>query len=65
MVEQSVTYKQLHVLEDHLIEINGLIRALQKVLPDGDAHVCIANALEDGSEHFQEQFYLHWDSITR
>jgi hypothetical protein len=56
-------HEQLHEIESTLIQIYGLMEALQIVLPDGDAHTCVANALEDRLRCLQQQFYQHWDTI--
>lgn len=58
------THQQLHELESQLIEIYGLMEALQVLLPDGAKHTCVANALEDRLRRLQQQFYMLWDSVV-
>lgn len=57
----SSVHKQLHKLEKELIQINGLMEALQITLPDGNAHSCVANELEERLQHFQRYFYDFWE----
>lgn len=56
-------HKQLHAFEDEIIQINGLIHALQQILPDG-THTCVADALEERLERLQKYFYEHWETLT-
>ena len=56
-------HKHLHELEEELIQINGLMKALQILLPDGAAHTCVANALEERLKCLEQKFYEHWQSI--
>lgn len=53
----SQDYKHLHELEDQLIQIMGLMEALQILLPDGSAHSCVANSLEEKLLEFKQSFY--------
>jgi len=53
---------QLHALEDELIQINGLMSALQHILPDGK-HTCVADSIEQRLEDFQKHFYEHWETL--
>ncbi|WP_339608494.1 hypothetical protein [uncultured Roseivirga sp.] len=55
---------QLHAIEDDLMQINGLMAALQKIQPDDGASTCVVNAIEDRLEHFQTKFYDHWKHLT-
>lgn len=52
-----LNYKQFHELEDELIQIIGLMKALQILLPDGSTHTCVANALAARLDNFQKLFY--------
>ncbi len=58
----SPDYKQLQKLEDELIKMDGLMKALQKLLPDGSAHTSVANELENSIARFQSCFYQYWES---
>ncbi|CAM1360861.1 hypothetical protein TPENAI_20081 [Tenacibaculum litopenaei] len=60
----STIYKKLHVLEKELIQINGLMLALQKLLPDGNVHTCVANELEERLGRFNKQFYEFWEMVS-
>lgn len=60
----SRVHKQLHALEDEVIQIGGLIKALQQILPEGSEHTCVTNAIEVRFECLQEQFYEHWESLV-
>ncbi len=53
-------YKQLHELEEQLIQIVGLMKALQILLPDGDSHTCVANKFEESILDFEKYFYKFW-----
>lgn len=57
------THQSLHELERRLIEINGLMQALQQVLPDGAAHACVANALTEKIKRLEQGFYEHWNDL--
>ena len=57
-------HTQIHAIEDELIQLNGLVKALQQILPDGNAHICVTNALEDRLECLQKHFYEHWKTLT-
>jgi hypothetical protein len=56
----SHNYKHLHELEDQLIQIMGLMKALQILLPDGKAHTCVADELENRLREFEKKFYEGW-----
>jgi hypothetical protein len=60
----SSVHKQLHKLEKELIQINGLMEALQKILPDGSSHNCVANELEERLQHFERYFYEFWKVLS-
>jgi hypothetical protein len=51
-------------MEAQLIEINGLMAALQQLLPDGAAHTCVANALDDRLKKLTAQFSEHWQLLV-
>ncbi len=53
-------HQSLHSLEAQIIEINGLMSALQTLLPDGAAHTCVANAIEDKLKGLDQLFSEHW-----
>lgn len=57
-------YEQLHTLEDELIQIIGLVKALRRLLPDGDDYVCVADALGEKLNRFQYQFQKHWQTLS-
>jgi SepF-like predicted cell division protein (DUF552 family) len=59
----SSIYKDLQKLEEELIQINGLLLALQKLMPDGSAHNCVANELEKRLKSFQGYFYAFWENL--
>lgn len=59
----SHIHKQLHKLEEELIQITGLMIALQKLMPDGSAHNCVANTLEKRLQDFKQYFYEFWDAL--
>ncbi|WP_168796335.1 hypothetical protein [Flagellimonas onchidii] len=44
--------------------MDGLMKALQQVLPDGEVHNTVADALEQRLECFQKQFYHHWETLS-
>lgn len=56
-------YKDLQKLEEELIQINGLLLALQKLMPDGSSHNCVANELEKRLKSFQGYFYAFWENL--
>ena len=60
----SHIHKQLHKLEEELIQITGLMIALQKLLPDGSAHNCVTNALERRLQDFKQHFYEFWEVLV-
>ncbi len=60
----SLMYKKLHELEKELIQMNGLMLALQKLPPDENAHTCVANELEERLERFNKQFYEFWRMVS-
>jgi hypothetical protein len=56
-------HQSLHDLEAQLIEINGLMSALQQILPDGAAHTSVTNALDDRLQKLHRQFTEHWQIL--
>ena len=60
----SKIHRNLHDLETELIEINGLMEALQRVLPDGAVHTCVTNTLEERLRCLQRRFYEHWEMVV-
>ncbi|MCB9990665.1 MAG: hypothetical protein H6867_04720 [Rhodospirillales bacterium] len=56
-------HQNLHDLESHIIEIKGLMQALQQVLPDGATHTCVANALAEKIVCLERGFYVHWHDL--
>lgn len=58
------TYEELHKMEDELIQIQGLFKALQLLLTDSEAHDCVMNALEERLDCFQKHFYEYWESLA-
>ncbi len=62
--EKRCIHSQLHTLEDGLIQIDGLVRALKRVQPDDGPSACITNAIEDRLAQLQEQFYEHWRALS-
>lgn len=64
-IQMLPAFKKLHELEDALIQINGLMLALQKILPDGSAHNCVANELEQRLQGFQVHFYEYWKILSK
>jgi hypothetical protein len=57
-------HQSLHDMEAQLIEINGLMSALQRLLPDGAAHTTVANALDDRLQKLHRQFTEHWQILV-
>ncbi|WP_114902516.1 hypothetical protein [Kordia sp. SMS9] len=55
----------LHDLESQLIQIYGLMQALQEIIPDGNAHVCVANELEKRLSDFKSSFDDGWDVLSK
>lgn len=60
----KLPYEELHKMEEELIQIQGLFRALQQLLPDGEAHDCVMNAMEEKLNCFQEHFYEYWERLA-
>ena len=56
--------KHLHDLEDDLIQISGLTKALIQLLPDGSEHTCVCNALEEKLTTIDKNFYELWKNLT-
>lgn len=54
-------YKHLHELEDELIQIMGLMKAVQILIPDKSELICVANALEERLNGFEKHFYEWFD----
>lgn len=63
-MSMGLVYKKLHDLEKELIQIYGLMLALQKLLPDGSAHTCVAVELEERLEDFKTHFYEFWEMVS-
>jgi len=57
-------YKKLQKLEDELIQVVGLMEALQLLLPDGSAHSCVADELAIKINRFEQCFYEYWDDLS-
>ncbi|AXG72996.1 hypothetical protein DVK85_01595 [Flavobacterium arcticum] len=57
-------YEQLHEMEEDLIQLQGLLKALQLLLPDGAAHDCVLNALEKRLALLQQHFYEYWEGVA-
>ncbi len=57
-------YEQLHEMEEDLIQIQGLLKALQLLLPDGAAHDCVVAALEKRLAELQKRFYGYWEGLA-
>ncbi|OIQ19314.1 MAG: hypothetical protein BM557_06315 [Flavobacterium sp. MedPE-SWcel] len=56
-------YELLHEMEEDLIQIEGLLKALQLLLPDGAAHDCVVAALEKRLAELQVRFYGVWNLV--
>lgn len=61
----KLTYAQLHKIEEELIQVSGLIKALQKIQTDDGAATCVTLAISEKVEQLQHHFYLHWESFAR
>ncbi len=59
----SHVHKKLHDLESKLIQIIGLMAALQETMPDGNAHSCVANELELRLKEFHDTFQEAWEEL--
>ena len=57
--------KQFHNMEEELNQINGLMATLQQILLHGQAHNCVANALEEQLQKLQKDFYEHWALLSK
>ncbi len=56
-------YQQLHHLEDRIIQVNGLMKALQKIACDNDAEVCVMRSLNETLDTMTADFYDLWRCI--
>ena len=61
---EKKTTLQLHEIESKLIQIKGLIEALQHILPDHGASICLTDAIENRLEHLEKEFYHLWENIS-
>lgn len=56
-----IDYEKSRQLENELIQIMGLIKAVQKLMSDHSDLICVANALETRLDNFQKLFYECFD----
>lgn len=56
-------YKSLREMEDMLIELGGLMDALQQLEVESGAQICLTNILDEKLKCFQKHFYTHWDVV--
>ena len=54
----------LHDLEEDLIQIVGLVKALQHIQPDHNTSNCLVKALEEKTASLQKHFYHLWNTLT-
>lgn len=54
---------QLHALEEEIIQLHGLVKALQQIQSDDSGSICVALAIEEKLIDFQHEFYKHWKTI--
>ncbi|MEM0941568.1 MAG: hypothetical protein AAF600_17730 [Bacteroidota bacterium] len=57
-------HAQLHLLEDEIIQISGLIKALQLLLSDDSATTCTTNAISERLERLEKQFYKYRKTLA-
>lgn len=60
---KTCTFRQLHTLEDDIIQTGGLLKALQKMDCDDAAQISLLNALEKQIQSLEENFYKLWRYI--
>ena len=59
------TLKQLHDLEDKIIEINGLMKAVQGACDEDSVQICLTNVLAEKIQGLEKGFYAHWQSVVK
>ena len=57
-------HKQLHALEDDIIQTGGLLKALQALDCDDGAQISLVQALETQFQSLEQNFYKLWDQVA-
>ncbi len=60
----TIINKHLHEIEEELIQLAGLIKALQVIETDNSAIVCTTNAIDHQLRKLEHAFYGHWQTLT-
>ena len=55
--------KNFHALEDHMIQIEYLIKTLQKVVEDDGRQICLTNIIEEKITALRTIFYEAWKDL--
>ena len=62
-MKQSV-HQYLHTLEDNIIQIGGLLKALHALDCDDGAHISVTQAMDDQFKLLQQHFYILWNETV-
>lgn len=61
--KEKLILTQLHEIEEQLIQMNGLVKALQQLQTNDSATICMINALQQQINTIQKSFYQHWEIV--
>ncbi len=54
---------QIHNMEEELILIEGLVKALQQMLPVDYAQDCVVHTLQQKHKDLHQEFYKLWGTV--
>ncbi len=52
--------KQFYKVEEHIIQANGLMKALQKIACDDGAEISVMHALDERLKILEQDFHKLW-----
>ena len=61
--EKQKRLRQLHEIENDLIQIDGLLEALHQVQCDQSAPVCVTIAIRERWVNLKDLFYKYWSNL--
>ncbi|GEM_PF-2747140 len=64
MKKQDVSiHNEIHAIEDELIQLSGLLEALQLIEIENEATLCLINAIDHQLKQVKHNFYGHWKAL--
>lgn len=54
-------HEQLHILEEDIIQVRGLLSALQSLDCDDEPSIALLNAIDERFQNLEQNFYRLWE----